>query len=50
MLKIKNKDSKAMTSFCSRVDGDSVPSKQFPAQSQQYYNITCAIYAKLTKF
>ena len=39
MFKIKNKDSRAMTSFCSKVDEMRfvtwAPSKHFPAQIQQ---------------
>ena len=38
MFEVKNKDTKAMTSFCSRVDRSITPvtSKYLPVQIQQY--------------
>ena len=38
MFEVNNKDTKAMTLFCSRVDRSKtpVPSKYVPVQSQQY--------------
>ena len=37
MFEVRNKDTKAMTSFCSRIDRSKtpVPSKHLPVQSQQ---------------